>query len=194
VFLDTIFRLRLALIIFPSVMLIACGGGSSSSSLPDTAGPDKTPPDVVGFSPKGDDVAINSVITVTFSEPVRAVKSNNISITEYDANHQNPKLFNLPESILVLDKNQENKVLEIKLADADPTLNISLKPNKIYLVEVSGIKDIIGNDVTEICDWYFATTGAVVDPLIAEKTSCANSAAGASSNWDSLIWDKGNWK
>lgn len=181
---------RLVGSIYLSFTLFACGGGGGGGSNLPAVQIDTISPNVISFQPTGDGIAINSIITISFSEPVKAIKSNNISITEFDSNNKNPRLFTLPERILILDSNK--KILEIKLANADPSLSISLSTNKIYRIEVSGIQDTAGNEVLNICSWYFATTGAVVDPVIAATASCNNS--GSSSNWGSMIWGQGKWK
>ncbi len=184
--------LKFNAIAFISLSITACGGGGSSGSLPSRA-VDNIAPYVTSFFPVGDQRPISDSISVTFSEPVSLIKSNNISITESDPNSQNVRPLALPDTILVLDSTQSNTVLDINFANAGAPAGTFLVDDKIYLVELSGITDIAGNTLLSTCRWYFATNLAVVPTALAATARCDAQVNTTSSNWGELIWDRDNW-
>ncbi|MFV2061311.1 MAG: Ig-like domain-containing protein, partial [Gammaproteobacteria bacterium] len=178
-----------------NLSLISCGGGGGSVPVSST---DNTLPVIVGTNPQsGSNVAKETVITVTFSESISSVQSDNVKIKSI-VNFIPDTGFILPENILDIDSADGEKILRIKLANAtNPVL--SLQDNTIYLVEISGIKDKGKNMMLGTCRWLFATGTVIIDPGLIGSDKCntpvPNGKPGTtSSNWDELIWDKGNWK
>ncbi len=184
--------LKFNVIAFISLLTTACGGGGSSGSLPSRA-VDNIAPYVTAFFPVGDQRPISDSISVTFSEPVSLIKSNNISITESDPNSQNVRPLALPDNILVLDSTQNNTVLDINFANA--AAGTFLVDDKIYRVDISGVQDRAdtGNTMFGTCSWYFATGTAVISSTLTQSAICNTQGNTSSSNWDELIWNLDNW-
>ena len=128
------------LTIFISISLIACGSGGGDST---TTPPDTTPPTVKSTSPTNGatGVAINTVITATFSENMNAQTINMITFTVKDAG-------NNPVSGTV--------TYTGSTATFTPLGNLSY--NTDYTATIStGAKDISGNALTAEYVWSFTT-------------------------------------